>query len=270
MNWFISPRRYTRLLADWLHSEARVRAVQLRLARIKAERDDADRTAEALLDCAVERASRIEELEREAAAQRGRLDQLGADLDRAAVEVTELRRVRELLAATLDHYTDAVTRPVHVLMRDGRVHSVHRTPGQADQAVHQADPALPTPLTWDPAPECGPVTGWHCAQRTLPALPPAPQEKALEEYFRSLEAGARQPAALPPSAVADPQISDEALVAHLAEGCADCPVLGTLDNLLLVKSHQIARRAGAAQAADQIQQELQRRVRAGQPAEVTA
>ncbi|MEU6965071.1 hypothetical protein [Streptomyces chrestomyceticus] len=270
MIWFTTKRRYLKVIRQRGHAEARLLAVQLRLARIKSERDDAEGTADALIDMVVARDGRIEELEREAAAQRGRAAQLGEDLDRAAVEVAELRRVRDLLAGALDHYTDPAARTVHVLVRDGRVHSIHRSQGAVDQAVCQADPALRLPLTWTPREEDDPVPGWHCAQRTLPALPPAPQEKALEEYFRSLEAGARQPAALPPTAVADPQISDEALVAHLADGCADCPTLGLLDNLLLVKAHEIARKAGAPQAADQIQQELQRRVRAEQIAEVTA
>ncbi|MFH8410371.1 hypothetical protein ACH4FX_37195 [Streptomyces sp. NPDC018019] len=273
MTWFISPRRYARLIAERAHAEARVSAVQLRLARLWDQRNTYARRTHDLAARAERQQRQIDDLKRELSTVRRRADQYSDDLDRAAFEVSGLRRIRDLLAGALDHYTDAATRPVHVLVRDGRLHSVHRTQGEADQAARDADPSLPDPLTWSQVPESAPVTGWSCWRRALPPLSPAPQEPFIETYFRALEAKRQAAlATLPPSAVADKHVSDpEVLASHLAEDCADCAhALSSVNNLLLVRAHEAARKDGSVTAADRIQQELARRVIAEQDAEVWA
>ncbi|MFH9425466.1 hypothetical protein [Streptomyces sp. NPDC017529] len=189
---FISKRRHT----------ARLQAAQGRLARIKGQRDDADRTADALADDAVQRterieqqASRIEELERALAAARRAAQQFDTDLDRATVEVRELRRIRSLLEGALGHYIDADDQPVHILVRDSRLHSIHRSKEAAGQAVRQADPSVPELMTWTLRAGADQSTGWWHAARALPPLPDPPQAAAIDAYYRALEA--RRPAALP-------------------------------------------------------------------------
>ncbi|MEF3117574.1 hypothetical protein [Streptomyces chrestomyceticus] len=194
MIWIISKRRHT----------ARLQAAQGRLARVKSQRDDAELTADALADDAVQRtdrieqqASRIKELERALAAARRAAQQLNTDLDRAAIEVRELRRIRVLLEGALGHYIDAAEQPVHILVRDSRLHSIHRSKKAAGQAVRQADPSVPDLMTWTSRPGADPATGWWHAAPALPPLPLPPQAAAIEAYYRALET--RRPAALPPA-----------------------------------------------------------------------
>ncbi|MEU7151224.1 hypothetical protein AB0B79_05780 [Streptomyces sp. NPDC039022] len=197
MFWF-SKRRH----AARAQHAARVQAVQGRLARIKSQRDDADLTADALADDAVQRterikqqASRIEELERDLAAARHTAQQFDTDLDCATVEIGELRRIRSLLEGALGHYINADDQPVHILVRDSRLHSIHRSKEAARQAVRQADPSVPDLMTWTVRPGADQSTGWWHAARALPPLPDPPQAAAIEAYYRALEA--RRPVALP-------------------------------------------------------------------------
>lgn len=204
MIWIISKRRHT----------VRLQAAQGRLARVKSQRDDAELTADALAEDAVQRterieqqASRIEELERALAAARRAAQQLNTDLDRAAVEIGELRRIRGLLEGALGHYIDADGQPVHILVRDSRLHSIHRSKEAAGQAVRQADPSVPDLMTWTSRAGVDQSTGWWYAARALPPLPVPPQAAAIEAYYRALEAC--KPAALPPASAGErgPQAS---------------------------------------------------------------
>ncbi|MFH8753355.1 hypothetical protein ACH4GK_37610 [Streptomyces rimosus] len=196
MFWF-SKRRH----AERVRHTARIQAVQGRLARVKRDRDRATSAAAAAVVIIGRLAGRVERLEHDLAASRAlarrhgdALDRADTELDRAEVEIRELRRIRTLLEGALDYYTAADAEPVHVLVRDARLHSVHRSQEAAGQAVRQADPSVPDLRTWTPRAEADPATGWWHAARTLPPLPDPPQATAIEAYYRALKA--RKPAAL--------------------------------------------------------------------------
>ncbi|WP_051738869.1 hypothetical protein [Streptomyces rimosus] len=261
MIWFISKRRHA----------ARVQVVQGRLARVKSDRDRATSATAAAVVIVGRLAGRVDRLEHDLDTSRAlarrhgdALDRADTDLDRAEAEVRELRRIRTLLEDALDYYTAAVAQPVHVLVRDGRPHGVHRSKEAAGQAVRQADPGVPDLTTWKPRRDADSAVGWSHWKCALAEVPAPPQAAAIEEYYRALEV--RTPAALSPElAEVHGSHNPDVLAAHLADGCPDCvDALGEVNNLVLVHAHQAARGTGSHAAADRLQREMTRRVRVEQ------
>ncbi|MEV5598916.1 hypothetical protein [Streptomyces sp. NPDC052496] len=269
MTWFISSRRHARLttwlIARWEHADARIRAVQLRLARVKNERDLADWRSGLLAERVDRQARTIADLERalEAAEQRaGRLD---TDLNTADAELTDLRRVEVLLHQALDYYTAAIDEPVHVLQRAGRLIGLYRTHAQAAQAVRRLDPDAPDLAVWKPRTDDGPGTGWWHHRMVLPELAPAPSAAALEAHYREKDnKRTPQPVAALPAVAEEHDSRNPAVIArHLSDGCPACTeALRELDAEQLVDAHQAARLADDPDAAELISQEVDRRMRA--------
>lgn len=209
----VATRQLGRLKAECRGARNRVAAVQRRLARMKAERDQllVDFDARAVL--VQERAGHLEN-DLAAAIERG--DELARDLTSAQTTISELLRVQGYLCQAVEHFADAADGPVRVLLRDGLVHSAHRAPEDATRMVQQADPSA---TGWSPGtPDRDHTTGWVLITLDLPQVGPPPHAAEIQAYFTST--------ALPdarPQAGADPDAPARIVPAEIERSPSQTP-----------------------------------------------
>lgn len=176
----ITTKRLADLTGQRNHFEARVPALQLRLARVKGERDElaSDFDIRAVLVQA-----QAAKLERELNAEKRRAAELAADVTQVSKELAELRKVEEQLLDVIDYLFTAAEAPVEVLVRDGQVHSVHRTRQDAEDAARKADPSLGEG-PWRPTPpEKDRREGWLASSQRLPEMARPPHFQELADRY---------------------------------------------------------------------------------------
>ncbi|TSB32379.1 hypothetical protein [Streptomyces benahoarensis] len=183
---FITKRRLAELTGQRDHAKARVSAVQLRLGRIKSERDDLLGTVD---DNALLAEKRAAVLENDLRAEAQRATELATDLTQVVAEAAKLRTVEKQLLDVIDYYFTAAEAPVEVLVRDGRVHGVHRSREAAEAAARAADPSIgegpwrPTPADRDRR------VGWIAGTFQLPETENPPHFEELSERYRHTDRG---------------------------------------------------------------------------------
>lgn len=178
MKWLTSRRRLADIINQRNLAEARTRAVQLRLARVKAERDellaDIDDQARLAQDRALT-------LQYDLTAETKRANELAADVTQLRETWTTLCRVEDWLHQVIRFAADAAEAPVFVLVHDGIVHSVHRTEQAARDAAQRADPIIPD-CAWRQCP-AGEISGWRVSGRALPELECPPRYRELADHY---------------------------------------------------------------------------------------
>ncbi|MFF9483008.1 hypothetical protein [Streptomyces sp. NPDC014733] len=205
----ITKRRLAELTSQRDHAEARVSAVQLRLARIKSERDDLDHTVD---DNALLAQKRASVLENDLRAETKRGNELAADLTRVIAEVATLRTVEKQLLDVIDHFWRAAEAPVEVLVRDGLVHSAHRTRKAAEDAARAADPSIGD-VPWGPTPvDKDRREGWIATTHRLAETETPPHVEDLAERYHHTDRGV--PGAVPDgwAITQAPRVGDEVAV----------------------------------------------------------
>jgi hypothetical protein len=196
----ITKRRLAALTSQQDRAEARVSAVQRRLARVKGERDELLRDFDARAVLVQERAARLEDKTRSAEQW---AQELSADLTQVRGELTGLRRVEGWLQEAVWHLVRVAEAPVEVIVRDGVVHGVERSPEAARQAVRNVDPSA---TSWSPAtPETDLRVGWAISTQRMPRLtdaqlPPHADELAAHYWPEDRrETGTTQTTQIPPA-----------------------------------------------------------------------
>ncbi|GAA0464147.1 hypothetical protein ABZ951_15750 [Streptomyces sp. NPDC046215] len=174
----IRARRLAALSDQRDRAEARIPAVQLRLAGVKAERDQ-------LLRDFDERALLVQaqaaKLERNLSAEQERAGALAAQLKQTREELAALRTVERWLQTTVEHYLAVADTPVEVIVRDGVVHGVERSRESAKEAVRRIDPAI---TSWSPVSPDGDLrSGWLVSTRRLPEPPRPPHYAELQARY---------------------------------------------------------------------------------------
>ncbi|MFL4496472.1 hypothetical protein ACJ6WD_35320 [Streptomyces sp. VTCC 41912] len=158
------------LLHRLIHAEDRIRSVQLHLAGVKSERDERIRDID-------EQAVLAQD---QAAALRGEVRAETQRAEELADDVTQLKRVEQLLLETIQHYTLTAGGPLKVLLDRGAWHSLHWTEGQAKAAAAFADPSV-DPDGWGPHGD--PAKGWSIRSVTVAPLPSGPHDAALDAHY---------------------------------------------------------------------------------------
>jgi len=161
----VTKRRLAELAGGQERAEARVRAVQARLARMKSGRDQLLRDFDERAVLVQEQAAR---LENRASSAEQWAEELAADLTRARRELTELRRVEGWLQEAIEHLATLAEAPVTVIVRDGVVHGVERSDEAARQAVTKVDPAATSWSTATPTTDLR--AGWVLSTKPMPQL----------------------------------------------------------------------------------------------------
>ncbi|MFH9871586.1 hypothetical protein ACH4NT_36615 [Streptomyces lydicus] len=176
----ITKKRLAEITAQRDHFEARLSAVQLRLARIKGERDQLLKDFD---DRAVLAQAQAAKLERELKAEKRRAAELAGDVTQASKESAELRKVEEQLLDVIDYLFTAAEAPVEVLVRDGVVHSVHRARQAAEAAARKADPSIGEG-PWRPTPpDKDRREGWLAVTHRLPETERPPHFQELADRY---------------------------------------------------------------------------------------
>ncbi|MEU7222283.1 hypothetical protein [Streptomyces chrestomyceticus] len=250
----IRTKRLAALTGDREQAEARTKAVQLRLARIKSERDGALADIDGQAVLAQQQAARLEGHLR---AERQRAEELADDLTTTRAELAQLRQVEVWLQNTVMFYMDLVEKPVEVLVRDGVAFGVQRTRSDAQKAAQAADPTI---AGWSKTPvDQAPREGWFLSTHRLPEVPDeaSPHYKELRAYYG--------PKVLqPPEEPGCPAGRDlKALAGHLDGGCTACPErLRHLDPGDLATVGLDASGIGADRVLDLVMVEMDRRLAA--------
>ncbi|MEV8476203.1 hypothetical protein [Streptomyces sp. NPDC051173] len=174
----VLTRRLTALTGQRDRAEARVPAVQLRLARLKNDRDQLLRDFDERAVLAQEQAGKLERNLRE---EEQRSETLADQLRQAREELAALRTVERWLQETVEHYLNAAEAPVEVIVHDGVVHGVERSRETAKETVRRVDPAV---TSWSPvSPDEDPRVGWKIATRRLPEVARPPHDAELQAHY---------------------------------------------------------------------------------------
>jgi hypothetical protein len=161
-------------------AEARTQAVQLRLACVKAQRNEA---LAAIDNQALLAQARASTLENDLDAETQRANELADDLTQLRRDWATLCRVEDWLHQTVAFAADAAEAPVFVLVREGAVHSVHRSEQEAQDAARRADPSIPDG-TWRRRPAgADPSVAWCVTGLTPPTLGRPPRYKELADHY---------------------------------------------------------------------------------------
>ncbi|MFI9206274.1 hypothetical protein [Streptomyces sp. NPDC053048] len=174
----IRARRLAALTVQRDRAEARIPAVQLRLAGIKADRDQLLRDFDERALLAQAQAAK---LERNLRAEEQRAESLAAQLKQVREELATLRTVERWLQSTVEHYLAVAEAPVEVIVHDGVVRGVERSREAAEQAVRRFDPAV---TSWSPvSPDKDLRAGWILGTRRLPEPPRPPHYAELQAHY---------------------------------------------------------------------------------------
>lgn len=250
----VLTRRLTALTGQRDRAEARVPAVQLRLARLKNERDQLLRDFDERAVLAQEQAGKLERNLRE---EERRSEALAAQLRQAREDLAALRTVERWLQSTVEHYLNAAEAPVDVIVHDGVVHGVERSREAAKEAVRRVDPAV---TSWSPvSPEEDLRVGWKIGTYRLPEVERPPHYAELQAHYWPEDGEAEKE---PAACCADGDLDIAVMTDHLEAGdCLICPAAlraADLDVLHQVADH--AQATGATRVQDLLMVELERRL----------